>query len=87
MNNHQPPGDGAGPERTLAEQFADEMETAFNSTGRTLTDPDTAEGYTLTLRLVERALEGAEAQDIISEDQRGKLAGMLEGMRAAPGLL
>jgi hypothetical protein len=87
MNQHQPPDAGPDPQRTLAEQFADEMEASFNSIGRTLTDPDTAEGYTHTLRLVERILEGADAQDIISEEQRHKLAGMVEGMRSAPGLL
>jgi hypothetical protein len=87
MNHHQPPSDGPDSQRTLAEQFADEMETAFNSIGRTLTDADTADGYTLTLRLVERLLEGAEAQHIISDGQRHKLAGLLEGMRSAPGLL
>jgi hypothetical protein len=87
MNDHQPPSDVPNSQRTLAEQFADEMEAAFNSIGRTLTDPDTTEGYTLTLRLVERLLEGAEAQDIISEQQRHKLAGLLAGMKTAPGLL
>jgi hypothetical protein len=87
MNHHQPHGSGPDSERTLAEQFADEMEASFHSIERTLTDPGTAAVYTLTLRLVERLLEGAEAQHIISDEQRGKLAGLLAGMKEAPGLL
>jgi hypothetical protein len=86
MNHHQPPGnDNDG--RSTAEQFADEIETSFNSIDRTLTDPGTAAVYELTLRLVERTLQSAEVQDIISEQQRLKLAGLMEGMRSAPGLL
>jgi hypothetical protein len=88
MNHHQPHGIDQ-PERTLAEQFADELEATFNSMSphRTLTDPDAEAVFVQTLRLVQRALEGATANDIITEPQRIELAGLLDGMKAVPGLL
>jgi hypothetical protein len=89
MTHHQPHGTDQ-PERTLAEQFADEVvEAAFNamSPPRTLTDPDTEAAYLMTLRLVEQVLQGAEQKDIVSQQQHAKLADLLEGMKAVPGLL
>jgi hypothetical protein len=86
MQNPQPPEAG-GLQRSVREQFADEMEASLNSIGHTLTDDTTAAVYLHTLRLVGRLLEGAQAQDVVTEEQRRELAGLLDGMRAAPGLL
>ncbi|MFJ4473309.1 hypothetical protein ACIP2X_38245 [Streptomyces sp. NPDC089424] len=74
-------------ERTPHERIADDMEAAFNAAGKTLTDDDTALVFTHTLTIVGRALEGAEAQDIINGDQLAKLEALVEGMKAAPRLL
>jgi hypothetical protein len=81
------PGQPPRPDGTPQQQLADQMEISFNQAGRTLTDEDTAETYLLTLALVARALEGAEAQDIITSAQRCELAEVIEGMRAAPRLV
>jgi hypothetical protein len=43
--------------------------------------------FTHTLGIVQRALGGATEHGIISEEQRTELGVLLEGMRAAPGLL
>lgn len=79
--------DGPGPARSPMELLADDMETSFNSIGHSLTDECTAEIFVHTLRLVERALEGAQAQDILTAEKRCELAALIEGMRAAPRLV
>lgn len=85
-NPHQPSGGGPGnlsPQQAIAE----DMETGFNTIDRTLTDDETAKVFTHTLGIVQQALKGATEHDIISEEQRSDLHVLLEGMKAAPGLL
>jgi len=83
MTDAEHPEPDNSPLRALAEQ----MEISFTSAGHTLTDDDTAEIYRHTLRLVQRALEGAQEQDIITAQQQGELATLIEGMEAAPRLV
>lgn len=75
------------PDGTPQQQLADQMELTFNSAGHTLTDEETAEVFLTTLALVARAHEGAEAQGIITEQQRSDLNALIEGMKAAPRLV
>jgi hypothetical protein len=82
---HQPT---TGPENPSPQQaIAEDMEISFRAINRTLTDDETARVFTHTLGIVQRALEGAAAQDLISEEQHADLNVLLEGMKAAPGLL
>lgn len=75
--------DETGSARALAEHF----EVTFNSRHLTLSDRRTAEAYTLTLGIVETMLDGAHAQGIVDAGQRDELHQMIEGMKAAPGLI
>jgi hypothetical protein len=88
MNHQQQPTSTGETEPSNPQQaIAQDMETSFYAINRTLTDDETAKVFTHTLGIVQRALEGATAHDIISEEQRTELGVLLEGMRAAPGLL
>jgi hypothetical protein len=82
-----PPADRPG--ETPAEAFAETIETVFNGLKppRTLTDDDTEVIYLTTLAIVTRALQGSQAQGIITEEQLGDLDQMLEGLRQAPRLV
>jgi hypothetical protein len=71
------------PQRSIA----DSIEKTFNEYDLSLAIDDIATAYTVTLDWVGRALEGAQAQDIITAAQREKLAALVEGMKAAPGLV
>lgn len=84
--NDTEPGIGSNPADPVR-LLADTSEKSFNARGLTLTDDDTAAAYTLTLELVEKALEGAQVQNIIDGTQREKLAALINGMKAAPGLV
>lgn len=81
--HHHDSGDTPDAVRLLAEHF----ETTFNQHRLTLSDRRTAEAYTLTLRLVDTLLDGAHSQGVIGDGQRDELHQMIEGMRAAPGLI
>jgi hypothetical protein len=85
-NTHQPNNRGQG-DLSPQQAIAEDMEVSFHAIGRTLTDDETARAFTHTLGIVQRALEGATEHGIISEEQRTQLSVLLEGMRAAPGLL
>ncbi len=78
-----PPGDAP----TALTAFADTIETEFLAHQHTLTDPQTAHVYRLTLDIVARVLEGTHAGGDIDADQFGKLAEVIDGMRQAPGLV
>lgn len=73
-------------ERTagVLSMLADDMEKAFNSTGRSLSNDETAAVFVHSLALVEHTLKGAAANGIITDEQREHLTALLEGMRAAP---
>ncbi|MEU0837156.1 hypothetical protein [Streptomyces sp. NPDC005969] len=63
------------------------MEALFLARGRTLTDDSTAEAYRTTLDAVMLMLDGSLAEHLVGEDEHRHLAGMIEGMRAAPNEL
>jgi hypothetical protein len=63
------------------------MEDLFAKHGRSLTDPDSAEDYLITLRAVRIMLRGACEQGVIGQEAFDDLDAMYEGMMTAPGLL
>jgi hypothetical protein len=71
------------PRQTLAEQ----AEATFTACGRTLTDPDTAAAYQITLNFVSLMLDGAFATDVLGEEAHTSLRGMVRNMADAPHLL
>ena len=84
------PGRPSGPDSREAQLrlLAEDMEKAFNANGnRTLTDPETASVYMLTLGLVDHALKGSVATGIISEEQRAELDVLISGLKEAPRLV
>lgn len=83
----QPPHPERPGDLTPQEKLAAMVERAFADHARTLTDPDTAEAFLITLGLMRKVLDGARAQDLIDEAAHRDLTGMLDGMQAAPGLL
>lgn len=88
MNNRTDrPADNQRSERTPAEAFADDVEAAFNSVDRTLTDSDTQVVYLRTLDVVVHTLNGAHARGIIDDEQRTKLTELYEAMRHVPRLV
>lgn len=75
-------------DRTELERIADHVQTAwFTPIDRTLANDEVALVFTRTIDFVDHTLKGAEAQGIISEDQRLKLAGLLDAAKQAPGLV
>ncbi|WP_143668448.1 hypothetical protein [Streptomyces carpinensis] len=83
VTDHDQPRPGPDPQALFAEQ----AERAFNDIDRTLSDEETALVYLRTLAIVGRALEGAEAMDIITSEQLSELGALIEGMKAAPRLV
>jgi len=80
----EPHGDGSAETRPeVLAGLADYLETSFNSAGHTLSDPETAEVFTHTMRLVAHTLRGATAQGILSEEQRQEIDVLLTGMTDA----
>jgi hypothetical protein len=69
------------------QRLTDSVEARFLKCERTLTDPDTAEAYQITLDLVSTMLAGAHVHGIVDDEQRRELHAMIDGMKAAPGLL
>lgn len=72
---------------TPHEKLAAVVEDLFAKHGRSLTDPDSAEDYLITLRAVRIMLRGAREQGILGQEAFSDLDAMLEGMMTAPGLL
>lgn len=69
---------------SILSMLADDMEKAFNGTGRTLTDNETAAVFVHSLALVQHTLKGAAVNGLITDEQRDHLTELIEGMRAAP---
>lgn len=67
--------------------LAGDAETFFNQIKRTLSDDETARIYTHTIGFVGRILDGAVAQQMITQEQRDELAVLLVGLAAAPNHL
>jgi hypothetical protein len=82
-NPREPSEPSASPQQRLA----DSVEARFLKCERTLTDPETAEAYQITLDLVSTMLAGAHVNGIVDDEQRRELHAMIDGMKAAPGLL
>lgn len=83
---HVPPQPAS--DLTPHEKLAATIEDLFAKHGRSLTDPDSAEDYLITLRMVRLMLHGAYEEGVI-QDETGyrELDAMFEGMMTAPGLL
>lgn len=82
-NPREPSDPSASPHQNLANS----VEARFLKCERTLTDPDTAEAYQITLDLVSTMLAGAHVNGVVDDEQRRELHAMIDGMKAAPGLL
>ena len=82
----QGPEAGAGGSSS-SELLAEHVETMFNEMGRSLTDDDTVEVYTLTLTIVQGLFEGAQVKGIVDDDQRSELDAMLRGLLGVPRLV
>lgn len=82
-NPREPSEPSASPQQHLANS----VEARFLKCERTLTDPETAEAYLITLDLVSTMLAGAHVNGIVDDEQRRELHAMIDGMKAAPGLL
>ena len=75
------------PDLTPEQKLAATIERAFAEHARSLTDPDTALDFTITVNVFATVLEGARAQGKLGEDEFTLLHGMVQGMRDAPQLL
>lgn len=84
---HVPQQPAAESPLTPHEKLAAVVEDLFAKHGRSLTDPDSAEDYLITLRAVRIMLRGAHEQGLLGEEAYADLDAMLEGMMTAPGLL
>ncbi|MEV6165774.1 hypothetical protein AB0L71_28445 [Streptomyces sp. NPDC052052] len=76
----------AGPP-TPQQQLAETMEAMFLARGRTLTDPQTADAYAITLEAVLLMLDGALAEGVVGEPAHESLRGMIGGMADSPNML
>ncbi|MEU6016929.1 hypothetical protein ABZ826_23630 [Streptomyces sp. NPDC047515] len=72
---------------TPQQQLAETMEAMFLSHGRTLTDPQTADAFSVTLGAVLLMLDGARAEGVVGEEAHETLRGMIAGMADSPMLL
>jgi aspartokinase len=82
-----PDGSQADGEQSALTEWAETIEVAFIAARMSLTNPDTAAAYLRTLDVLERALQGSHANNVISAEQLAKLATVIDGMRKAPDLL
>ncbi|MFI0822276.1 hypothetical protein ACH4TX_42115 [Streptomyces sp. NPDC021098] len=83
MGAHGQPDPGPTPEERLAQI----IQGMFLEEHRTLTDPATAEAYDITLRVMLRLVDGAEAQAGLPEKHHRLLRGMIEQARQVPGII
>lgn len=72
---------------TPEQRIAASIEGMFSKHGRSLTDEDTAQTYTLTIGAVRTMLEGARAKGVLEKTAYEDLDGMLAGMLLAVQLL
>jgi hypothetical protein len=82
-----PPDEGNNQPRDPLAQFAETIEMSFLESGRSLSEPSTAQVFLKTLDIFARALEGSEANGIINRGQLEELAAVIDGMRQAPRLV
>lgn len=87
---HRPePATGAHQEPSPEQQLTEHMEALFNAHEwgghqRTLSDPATAQAFTIALEAVLMMLDGALVEGIVEEEQHRRLRLMVEGMQRAP---
>ncbi|MCA1223965.1 hypothetical protein [Streptomyces sp. 8L] len=62
-------------------RMAEAVQQMFLAHGRTLTDPDTAEVFILTLDIVASLHAGAAHEGVIDDDAHTILAGWIDGLR------
>lgn len=79
---NQPPSD-----LTPGQKLAASLERAFADHGRSLTDPDTGQDFTITLAILRTLLQGALEQGRLGQEEFEMLDGMIDGMLEAPRLL
>lgn len=95
MNQDPPPttdpGPAAGGEgEDAVREIAHRIEAVFNShftvSGKraTLSDPDTAAAFAITVDVLADTLHGARAQGIITAKQLEQLLGLAQGIKQAP---
>lgn len=82
-----PASPGGDHNRSDLELVADDVEKWFLEIERSLTNKDTAAVYLRTLDVVEHILRAAVAQELITEEQRLKLADLFDAAKQAPGLV
>ena len=81
------PADPADGEQSALEAWAETIEVFFIEARMSLTNPDTAAAYLRTLDVLERALQGSHANNVITDDQLAELTAVIDGMRQAPRLI
>ncbi|KIF66255.1 hypothetical protein HY68_36720 [Streptomyces sp. AcH 505] len=64
--------------------IGEQVQALFTSRGRTLTDPATAQAFTITMDGVLNLIDGALAQGLIGPAEHAMLMATFEGMRQAP---
>ncbi|MEU9703072.1 hypothetical protein [Streptomyces sp. NPDC047981] len=77
----------AVPDGSPAQELAFTLQSMFLASGRSLTDPSTAETFGTTLEAVLMMVDGARAHDVVGESEYQALRVMLEEMRQAPELV
>ena len=75
----------AAPE--IQQRMAERVEETFIEAGLSLTDETVASSYLVTLQIIQGLMQGAQAQGIVDPAQGRHLDAMLEGAKAAPGLI
>lgn len=79
-----PPGSEQPPERRLAEF----VERLFLRHGRrTLTDPEAAAVFRITLTAVGHMLQGARTEGVLDAAAHRELSAMIEGLQSAPDIV
>jgi hypothetical protein len=77
----------ADDEQSALEEWAETIEVAFIEARMSLTNPETAAAYLRTLDILERALQGSHANEVITDGQLAELTTVINGMRQAPRLI
>ncbi|MCF0086639.1 hypothetical protein B0E37_01696 [Streptomyces sp. MH192] len=93
MNQDPPPtpdlpdgGEGEDAVREIAHRIEAIFNDHFTVSGKraTLSDPDTAAAFAITVDFLADALHGAHAQGIITAQQLAQLLGIAQGIKQAP---
>ncbi|MFC9497685.1 hypothetical protein [Streptomyces sp. NPDC056982] len=81
----------SGPDRdvpdTSLQRLAEHLELTYNEADQTLTDPRTAAAFRTAMDWAVQVMAGAQAQDLIGEEQQKALAALLAGSKEAVPLI